>query len=279
MAVATAEEDAEDEEAELEEEEEDEVGLETGEAMGAGTSAAGNATDATAPAVLAGRKRSAEEASHDLAAAHLPTRRPKHTQEWMVHCQEALDTQRAAEAARLGTRQQCEEREAVSASVKGPVPLYWKIDLPEVKKVLEKRGILPEHFVIVEHPHVTLLYLGASPDEVAAKKSELSLAQFNGMREALEALEGEEFEVRMTQIVIEERVACAVVSLPPIVPCTSKVPHVTLGTKMGVPPNFANEVLEDVKAGRTEGITIINLPAPRPLRGAVSLHHSSPVEE
>mmetsp|Transcript_48808 Transcript_48808/g.113137 ORF Transcript_48808/g.113137 Transcript_48808/m.113137 type:complete len:97 (+) Transcript_48808:665-955(+) len=95
------------------------------------------------------------------------------------------------------------------------------------------------------------------------------------MREALEALQGEVFEIRMTEIVIEENVACAKVSLPPIVPCANKVPHVTLGTKVGVPARYANEVLEEVQAGRTEGVTSILLPTPRPLRGRLMLEYSA----
>merc|ERR1740139_1493257 len=107
----------------------------------------------------------------------------------------------------------------------------------------------------------------------------MPLERLQGMREAFEALDGEEVEVRMTRIVIEERVACAVVSLPPILPCSSTVPHITLGTKMGVPPRYANELLEEVQAGRTEGITTIDLPAPRPLRGVVSLHYAIPGDD
>merc|ERR1712154_606007 len=90
--------------------------------------------------------------------------------------------------------------------------------------------------------------------------------------------QGEEFEVRMIEIVIEENVACAVVQLPPIVPCANRVPHVTLGTKPGIPPRFANEVLREVKEGRTEGVTSIQLPTPRPLKGKLTLEYSEPTE-
>jgi len=89
------------------------------------------------------------------------------------------------------------------------LPLYWKIDLPEVSKVLTQRGILPSTFTPVKHPHTTLLWLGGVSDEQrAAELSNLPVEQFMAMQEALEALQGEDFEVKMTQIVIEENVAC-----------------------------------------------------------------------
>merc|ERR1711933_195221 len=99
---------------------------------------------------------------------------------------------------------------------------------------------------------------------------------FQGMREALEAFEGEEFEVRMLRVIVEDSVAVAVVSLPPVLPCCNKIPHVTLGTKQGVTPRYANEVLEEMQAGRKEGINVIELHNPRPLRGRVALEYSTP---
>lgn len=168
--------------------------------------------------------------------------------------------------------------ESIDPSVveEGPVPLFWKIDLPEVSRILTK-GLLPATQSPVDHPHATLLYLGGeSDDTAAAKKAALPLEQFKAMREALESLQGEEFEVRMTQIVVEQSVACAVVELPPIVPCCNKIPHVTLGTRLGVPGRHANEVLEDVKAGRRDGITVIPLPTPRALRGRLLIEYSRP---
>lgn len=224
-------------------------------------------------APAASRKRDAEEP----LVGEPPAQRARHGLEWLEHCQEALQAERAAEASKLAAGEQTKGQQ--SAESQRSMPLYWKIDLPEVKQVLEKRNILPDHFIITEHPHVTLLYLGALDDLAAAKRNEMPLEQLQGMREALEALDGEEVEVRMTRIVIEERVACAVVSLPPILPCTSTVPHITLGTKMGIPGRYANELLEEVQAGRTEGITTIDLPAPRPLKGIVSLHYSNQGEE
>lgn len=192
--------------------------------------------------------------------------------EWLAQCRQALEVEKARERAKATevARPRAEEP-------REQVPLYWKIDLPEVSKVLTQRGILPSSFTPVEHPHTTLLYLGGADgdDAQAAKKAGLSAEQFTGMREALEALQGEEFEVKMMEIVIEENVACAIISLPPIVPCANKVPHVTLGTKPGVPPRYANEVLEEVKAGRKDGVTSIQLPTPRPLRGRVTLEFSA----
>merc|ERR1712048_1398450 len=138
-----------------------------------------------------------------------------------------------------------------------------------------QRGILPSNFTPVEAPHTTLLYPGGDGDDsTLAKRAGLSVEQFQAMQDALEALQGEEFEVKMTEIVIEESVACAIVSLPPILPCANKVPHVTLGTKPGVAKRYVNEVLTELRAGRKEGITSIKLPTPRPLKGKVSLEYS-----
>jgi len=182
--------------------------------------------------------------------------------------------------ARLDERRmeaQSEEQKEWGTRPRGPVPLYWKLDIPGVSKTLTRRGILPANLTPAENPHITLLYFGGTfVDEVAAKRSGVSLEQFQGMREALEALEGEEFEVRMLRIVVEDSVACAVVSLPPVLPCSNKVPHITLGTKSGVPPRYANEVLEEMQAGRKEGINVIELQNPRPLKGRVALEHSEP---
>ena len=50
-------------------------------------------------------------------------------------------------------------------------------------------------------------------------------------------------------------------ALLPGVPCASKIPHLTLGTRENVPARHANDILEDiVSQGRTEGITRIKLP-------------------
>jgi len=175
-------------------------------------------------------------------------------------------------AGRLQTRSGKSKK---TAKWSGPRPLYWKLDLPGISKTLTQKGLLPAGLVPAENPHTTLLYFGGtSADDVAAKRSGISLDQFRGMREALEAFEGEEFEVRILRIIVEDSVACAVVSLPPVLPCCNKVPHVTLGTKPGVAPRYANEVLEELQAGRKEGINVIELPNPRPLRGRVMLEYS-----
>lgn len=198
--------------------------------------------------------------------------------EWLPQFQRALAAERAKESIKLLERldsqcSQLDEEEQASS----PKPLYWKIELPEVSKVLSQKGILPAHFVRVANPHTTLLYLGDGAEKAPAlQRLGLSVEQFNDMHKALEALQGKEVEVRVMQIVLEECIACAVVSLPAMVPCANKVPHVTLGMKEGTPPAFANEFLEEVKAGRREGVTTIDLPTPRPLKGTVSLQYSEP---
>ena len=54
---------------------------------------------------------------------------------------------------------------------------------------------------------------------------------------------------------------CKAMALLPGVPCASKIPHLTLGTRENVPARHANDILEEiVSQGRTEGITRIKLP-------------------
>merc|ERR1711865_397132 len=120
--------------------------------------------------------------------------------------------------------------------------------------------MLPAGIVPVERHHVTLLYLGGDgSDSQKAQRAGLSDEQFAGMCEALEALQDEEFEVSITEIVMDENVACAVVTLPPIIPCSNKVAHITLGLRPGVPARAANEVLQEVKEGRREGVNCVKL--------------------
>jgi len=176
--------------------------------------------------------------------------------------------------------EQQRQRERLSRKQSGdhqeqePIPLYWKIDLPEVAKVLAQRGILPGHFCAVEHPHATLLYIGGTDDSRAAELSGLPLDRFRAIRSELEVRRGEVLEVCITEIVIEQNVACAKILLPASVPCVNTVPHVTLGTKRGVPARYANEVLAELQAGRTEGVTSIKLPTPKKLRGTIALESS-----
>merc|ERR1711879_519465 len=131
-----------------------------------------------------------------------------------------------------------------------------------------QRGILPSNFTPASTPHCTLLYLGGNGEDndAVAKRAGISVEQLQAMLEALEALQGEVFEVRMTEIVIEEHVAVARVLLPPVLPCANTIPHVTLGLKPGTSGRYANDVLEEVRAGRQEGITSIPLAVPRVLQ-------------
>jgi len=195
---------------------------------------------------------------------------------WLAECRRSLEVERVAEKEKQDERKRLSEEASAAESAEPPErPIYWKIDVPEVAMVLTQRGILPEGMVAVEGPHITLLYLGG-PDlgeQAAAKRAGLTVEGFQAMRKALHDLDGETVEVRMLRIVIEESVACAVVTLPPAVPCTNSTPHVTLGTKPGVPPRYANDVLEEVAEGRQEGMTIIDLPKPRPLKGVLRLHY------
>merc|ERR1711871_1245320 len=104
-----------------------------------------------------------------------------------------------------------------------PKPMFWKLDLPEVKTVLSNKGILPGDFVKIEHPHATLMYLGGEEDsEKIARKSGLTVLQVDGMKEALECMKDDIFEAQLTQIVVDENMACGVLTLPSILPCSAR---------------------------------------------------------
>lgn len=206
---------------------------------------------------------------------------PEPRREWLSQCRRAQEKEKArsvrGEIVSVNEVQDGAKQVGETTQGQSIIPLYWKIELPEVTKVLSQRGILPSNFDPVKNPHTTLLYVGGETDDARAAEAAgvSSVQQYVAMREALEALQGEEFEVKMTEIVIEENVACAIVALPPIVPCANRVAHVTLGMKPGVAARHANEVLDEVRAGRKEGITSIPLPTPRPLKGRVALEYST----
>lgn len=204
-------------------------------------------------------------------------------QEWLVHSRAALDAERrVAKAIGLERKRSAElasakddAPRAANAATQLGAPLYWQLEVPEVAEAVRQRGGLPNRLEPVADPHVTLLFLGGAPDAPAARRAEVDPKQFRANRLALEALDGKEVQVKLTRIVIEECVACAVVELPPGLPCLARVPHVTLGVRSGVPPKHSNDVLEDVAAGRTEGVMVVDLP-PRLLKARVSLVRASP---
>ncbi|CAL1163536.1 unnamed protein product [Cladocopium goreaui] len=156
------------------------------------------------------------------------------------------------------------------------MPLFWRVDLPEVLKVLSQPGVLPSNFLPVVKPYVALLYLrGHLPEHRAASRCGMTLLQFRIAKQALEKLQGKQVAVKMTEFIIEENVACAVVELPKGVPCASKIPHLTLGTRENVPAQHACDVLEEILSqGRTEGITRIKLPKAKELLGILDIETS-----
>ncbi|CAE8643362.1 unnamed protein product [Polarella glacialis] len=199
--------------------------------------------------------------------------------EWLSQCKRAVEAEKAAAKAQEGVKLAVAAeklRQEQRALGMQPVPC-WIFDVPEVSQVLAQRGILPACFVPADAPHVTLLQLTADGDDSAAAL-QLGLApeQFAAMREALEALEGEQFEMRMTKIILEESIACAMVSLPPILPCVCRVPHVVLGKRKGASVGNPEMMLEAVKAGSNTSVTCIDLPTPRPMMGTVRLGTCSP---
>lgn len=205
-----------------------------------------------------GTKRPREDSTENQGAG----------QEWLAKSQKLLEEE--------AKRKEAAGEEEATASKALPVPLYWKVDLPEVSKMLAKPGKLLASHAPVEHPHVTLLYIGGKTDDSqAAQSAGLPLSQFVAMRQKLEALRDTMMEVQITEVVIEENVICAMVSLPANLPCANEVPHITLGTKAGVPARYAHQVLQEIKGGRKDGVTTVPLPAPKRMRGRVMLQTSA----
>eukprot|EP00435_Cladocopium_sp_Y103_P032866 s802_g8.t1 len=241
-------------------------------------STAAPAAPAASAAAAAASKRPAESVAAEEAKRH------RQEESWLEDCSRSAETERVSAAvdtaARLRGRRAVltaaaavEVVEVVDADA---VPLFWRVDLPEVLKVLSQRGVLPSNFLPVVKPHVTLLYLGGDlPEHRAASRCNMTLQQFRSAKQALEKLQGKQVAVKMTEIIIEENVACALVELPKGVPCASKIPHLTLGTRENVPARHANDILEEiVSQGRTEGITRIKLPKAKELRGILDLETS-----
>ncbi|CAE7525283.1 ODA11, partial [Symbiodinium pilosum] len=123
-------------------------------------------------------------------------------------------------------RQRAKRSEVVDLEVprpESPLPLFWRIDMPDVSKVLSQRGVLPRSFLPVVRPHVTLLYIGGDlSEERAAARAGLSMSEFQAAKQTLEGLKGATVAIKMTEIIIDENVACALVDLPEGVPCGSK---------------------------------------------------------
>ena len=47
-----------------------------------------------------------------------------------------------------------EMRDDVIQEAAEAVPLFWRVDLPDVLKVLSQRGVLPNNFLPVVKPHL-----------------------------------------------------------------------------------------------------------------------------
>lgn len=183
----------------------------------------------------------------------VPDNEKHERREWLAQCRQAAEEKAAAQAAA--------EAKRVGKAV------CWRFDLPEVKQVLLQRGSLPACFDIRADTVVELLKLPADGDmERTAKEQGLEVDALEAMTDALEALQGETFEVRMTKIVISETMACALVALPPVVPHVGKVPHVILGSRQGVPLASVEDLLKQAEA-KGSSVTCVDLPGSRPLLG------------
>ncbi|CAL1148110.1 unnamed protein product [Cladocopium goreaui] len=195
------------------------------------------------------------QGTHRTHGTHgtVPDNEKHERREWLAQCRQAAEEKAAAQAAA--------EAKRVGKAV------CWRFDLPEVKQVLLQRGSLPACFDIRADTVVELLKLPADGDmERTAKEQGLEVDALEAMTDALEALQGETFEVRMTKIVISETMACALVALPPVVPHVGKVPHVILGSRQGVPLASVEDLLKQAEA-KGSSVTCVDLPGSRPLLG------------
>lgn len=152
-----------------------------------------------------------------------------------------------------------------------PSPSRWKIEVPEVLETLGTKGILPKNCGAVTRPEVFLLQPGISCDDLQeANKMGIAKETYVAMREALEALKGEALEVSPTEVVVAPNFVCVRVSLPPMVPCQHKDPHILLGLRAGVQVRrwHAVKLLAETKAGqKPPGVTVIPMDKGRTIKG------------
>eukprot|EP00438_Fugacium_kawagutii_P018633 Skav224579 [mRNA] locus=scaffold246:204604:205029:- [translate_table: standard] len=118
---------------------------------------------------------------------------------------------------------------------------------------------------MIDRPAVELLKLSEDM-EAAAKEQGLEVDALEAMKDALEALQGETFEVRMTRIIISATAVCALVALPPVVPHVGKVPHVILARLRGASAVPVEDLLGQAEAD-PKSIICIDLPDSKVLRG------------
>lgn len=195
---------------------------------------------------------------------------------WLAQCRQAQAAEKAvaqAEALR--------ERVAKRAQPQESEP-FWMFELPEVRHVLENGAILPPTFSPAESTYVRLLQLPSDGDVArAAEEQGLEQETMEAMQDALESLKGESFEAKMTKILISEKIALALVALPPVVPTACKVPHVVFGMHPRAPEWSVEQLLEKVAAEKNQKdktVTCIEMPTPRPMKGYIRLHTGQSIQ-
>jgi len=143
------------------------------------------------------------------------------------------------------------------------VPLFWKLAISDIGELadLKQAGLEP-----VTPSHVTLLYIGG-------KVSNAKLASLNAtseevclkVQQALEQLQGQEFEFVVPRVLQHDEMIVAEVSLPAEVPCAKARPHLTLCRSPTVAPVFAQSLMDDPST-----CTVVAVPSVR-LRGVIEL--------
>lgn len=164
-----------------------------------------------------------------------------------------------------------ESEPSMGAWTSAHLPAYWAICFEETIRSRELweqlcRG-MPKYFKHVGDKHITLLYAGLAPtDELAAKKSQLSVHEFLRCRLECERWSGREVEVTLTHYVQDADAACVAVSLPEGLVCASGHPHITLAHSPQVGPAHSNLLLKRSSASsKASGLVQRALGPPLPL--------------
>jgi len=142
------------------------------------------------------------------------------------------------------------KEEPVKKTKKEMAPLWYYVlqfdagAQAAIRNAWYKNGSKEPELELQDEFHVTLLYLGGKSDkQIAAKQSTLHAAEdVARLREKLQRCQGKEFEVSISSISWDNKIACAEISgLTDI--CANAHAHATLAKKKGVPPVLSNELL------------------------------------
>lgn len=130
-----------------------------------------------------------------------------------------------------------------------PQVMLWAVDfeseaLDAIRALWKTQASSAPDLHMQDTFHSTLIYIGGKSDEDVASQywHVQSTEEVTKLRETLEAREGEDVELELTDLVWDDCIAAAAVSgLHDI--CLNRYAHVTLALKAGTPPVKSNELL------------------------------------